>query len=147
MTHNCKVRTNYKLYLTFTTKQTGFPGASGKEPSCQSRKHESRVGRIPWRRPRHTYTKQTAHVCARSAALVMSSSFTYFPPSKWSGFNPCPDILAEMYCVVTLCVPLNRNAKWMDIVWRRIEKTGQHMAKIYMCMLSHFSHVRLFAAL
>ena len=71
---------------------------------------------------------------------------TYFSLSEWSGFSPCPDILAELYCVVTLwCSP--KQERQMDIVWRRVEKTGQHMAKIYMYMLSHFSHVRLFAAL
>ena len=48
-------------------------------------------------------------------------------------------------CGHPLCSP--KQERQMDIVWRRVEKTGQHMAKIYVYMLSHFSHVRLFAAL
>jgi len=46
----------WKVLLRFTGMQRGFTGgASGKEPTCQCRRHERRgfhfwVGKIPWRR-------------------------------------------------------------------------------------------------
>jgi len=66
MPHHCKVRTNYKLDLTFTTKRTGFPGASGKEPSCQSRKRKS----LGWGRSpgggHSTHTPNKQHMCVHT---------------------------------------------------------------------------------
>ena len=44
-TTSCKIHSEDRLY------SLGFPGgAGGKEPSCQCRRLETRVDKIPWRR-------------------------------------------------------------------------------------------------
>ena len=44
-TASCKIHSEDRLY------SPGFPGgASGTEPSCQCRRLETRVDKIPWRR-------------------------------------------------------------------------------------------------
>lgn len=101
MTHNCEVRTNYKLDLTFTTKQTGFPGASGKRSSCKAGNMHLRQGGSLEEATAHIH--QTSGMCVHAQLLqscpALCDHMDYSPGScvhgllqarYWSGLSCSP---------------------------------------------------------